>query len=67
MNGPEVGRPRKNKCNFFCILLLPFSIGSVYAADTGTAQSTIQKTLDKIFLPNKGFVAQRFEMQSAPN
>nr|WP_257226738.1 MULTISPECIES: TolC family protein [unclassified Acinetobacter] len=53
MNGPEVGRPRKNKCNFFCILFLPFSIGSVYAADTGTAQSTIQKTLDKIFLPNK--------------
>ncbi|OTG82696.1 RND transporter [Acinetobacter sp. ANC 5054] len=47
------GRVLINKSNIFCILLLPFSIGLVHAADTRTTQGTIQKTLDKIFLPNK--------------
>ena len=53
MRGPVNGHVHMNKCNFFCILLLPFSINLVHAADTSTTQGTIQKTLDKIFLPNK--------------
>ena len=53
MRGPVNGHVQMNKCNFFCILLLPFSINLVHAADTSTTQGTIQKTLDKIFLPNK--------------
>lgn len=53
MRGPVNGHVHMNKCNFLYILLLPFSISLVHAADTSTTQGTIQNTLDKIFLPNK--------------